>query len=51
MDINAKTVIAGYLKPLCSNNKHIIRNTQEFEKTMREQDPLKSNEQYISQDV
>ena len=26
---NAAQVIANYLKPLCSNNEHIIRNTQD----------------------
>ena len=47
---NAAQVIANYLKPLC-NNEHIIPNTQEFAKIIREQDPLKSNEQYVSYDV
>ena len=48
---NAVQVIANYLKPLCSNNDYIIRNTQEFAKIIREQDPLKFNEQYVSYDV
>ena len=48
---NAAQVIANYLKPLCSNNEYIIRNTQEFEKIIREQDLLKSNEQYLSYNV
>ena len=42
---------ANYLKPLCSNNEYIIWDTQEFEKIIREQDPLKYNEQYVSYDV
>ena len=48
---NAAQVIANYLKLLCRDNEYIIRNTQEFAKTIREQDPLKSNEQYVSYDV
>ena len=48
---NAAQIIANYLKLLCSNNEYIIRNNQEFAKTMREQDSLKSNEQYVSYDV
>ena len=48
---NAAQVIANYLKPLCSNNEYISRNTREFANIIREQDPLKSNEQYISYDV
>ena len=48
---NAVQVIANYLKPLCSNNDYIIRNTQGFAKIIREQDPLKFNEQYVSYDV
>ena len=31
---NTAQVIAGYLKPLCSDNDYIIRNTQEFPKTV-----------------
>ena len=37
---NAGQVIANYLKPLCSNNAYIIRNTQGFAERIREQDPL-----------
>ena len=48
---NAAQVIANYLKTLCSNNAYIIRNTREFAKRIREQDPLKSSEQYVSDDV
>ena len=47
---NAAQVIANYLKPLC-NNEYIIQNTQELAKIICEQDPLKSNEQYVSYDV
>ena len=45
---NATQGIANYLKQLCSNNEYIIRNTQEFAKLIRRQDPLKYNEQYVS---
>ena len=48
---NAAQVIANYLKPLCGNKEYIIQNTQEFAKITREQDPLKSNEQYVSYNV
>ena len=48
---NAAQVIANYFKPLCSNNEYIIRNTPEFAKTIHEQDPYKSNEQYVSYDM
>ena len=36
---NAAQVIADYLKPLCSDNDYIIRNTQEFPKLLQQQDP------------
>ena len=45
---NATQGIANYVKQLCSNNEYIIRNTQEFAKIIRRQDPLKYNEQYVS---
>ena len=48
---NAAQVIAGYLKPLCSDNDYIIRNTQEFPKLLQQQDPLLSHEEYVSYDV
>ena len=48
---NAAKVIVNYLKPLCSNNEYIIRNPQEFIKIIREQDTLKSNDQYVSYDA
>ena len=48
---NVAQVIANYLKPLCSNNEYISRNTREFANIIRKQDPLKFNEQYISYDV
>ena len=48
---NAAKVIVNYLKPLCSNNEYIIRNTQEFIKIIREQDTIKSNDQYVSDDA
>ena len=48
---NAAQVIAGYLKPLCSDNDYMIRNTQEFLKLLQQQDPLLSNIEYVSYDV
>ena len=42
---NAAQVIADYLKPLCSDNDYIIRNTQEFPKLLQQQDPLLPNEE------
>ena len=48
---NAAQVIADYLKPLCSDNDYIIRNTQEFPKLLQQQDPLLSHEEYVSYDV
>ena len=48
---NAAQVIADYLKPLCSDNNYIIRNTQEFPKLLQQQDPLFPNEEYVSYDV
>ena len=41
----ATQVIADYLKPLCSDNDYIIRNTQEFPKLLQQQDPLLPNEE------
>ena len=41
----ATQVIADYLKPLCSDNHYIIRNTQEFPKLLQQQDPLLPNEE------
>ena len=48
---NAAQVIADYLKPLCSDNDYIIRNTQEFPKLLQQQNPLLLNEEYVSYDV
>ena len=48
---NAAQVIADYLKPLCSDNDYIIRNTQEFPKLLQQQNPLFLNEEYVSYDV
>ena len=47
----AAQVMADYLKPLCSDNDYIIRNTQEFLKLLQQQDPLLSNKEYVSYDV
>ena len=48
---NASQVITDYLKPLCSDNKYIIRNTQDFPKLLQQQNPLLPNEEYMSYDV
>ena len=48
---NAAQVIAKYLKPLCSGNNYIIRNTQEFPMSLKQQDPLLPDEEYVSYDV
>ena len=48
---NAAQVIADYLKPLCSDNEYIIRNTQEFPKLLQEQDPLLPSKESLSYDV
>ena len=48
---NPAQVIADYLKPLCSDNEYIIKNTQEFPKLLQQQDPLLRNEEYVSYDV
>ena len=37
---NAAQVIAKYLKTLCSGNNYVIRNTQEFLMSLKQQDPL-----------
>ena len=42
---NTAQIIADYLKPLCSGNDYILRNTQEFPKLLQQQDPLLSNEE------
>ena len=44
-------VIASYLRPLGGTNEYIIQNIQEIAKIIRKQDPLKSNEEYVSYDV
>ena len=48
---NAAQVIAKYLKPLCSRNNYIIRNTQEFSMSLKQQDLLLPDEEYVSYDV
>ena len=48
---NAAPVIAEYLKPLCSGNNYIIRNTQEFPMSLKQQDLLLPDEEYESYDV
>ena len=48
---NVAQVIADYLKPLCSDNDCIMRNTQEFLKLLQQQDPLLPNDEYVSYDV
>ena len=44
---NTAPAVTEYLKPLCSDNKYIIRNTQEFPKMLHQQEPLSPNEEYI----
>ena len=44
---NTAQVIADYLKPLCNDNDYIIRNTREFPKLLKQQDPLLPNEEYV----
>ena len=48
---NAVQVIAKYLKPLCSGNNYIIRNTQEFPISLKQQDPLLPDEECVSYNV
>ena len=37
---NAAQVITKYLKILCSGNNYVIRSTQEFLMSLKQQDPL-----------
>ena len=48
---NATQVIVKYLKSLCSGNNYIIRNTQKFPMSLKQQDPLLPDEEYLSHDV
>ena len=48
---NAAQVIGEYLKPLTDNNDYIIRNTQEFASMIKNQPPLRENEEYVSYDI
>ena len=48
---NVAQVIAEYLKPLCSGNNYVIRNTQEFRPSLKQKDPLLPDEEYISFNV
>ena len=48
---NAAQVIVKYLKSLCSENKYIIRNTQEFPMSLKQQDPLLPDEKYVSYNI
>ena len=48
---NTAQFIAEYHKSLCSGNNDIIRNTQEFFTSLKQQDPLLPDEEYISYDV
>ena len=47
----AAQVISQYLKPLCSENLYIIRNTQDFPDMIKNQPPLNKNEELVSYDV
>ena len=44
-------VIGEYLKPLCSKNDFIIRNTQDFADILKAQPQLQEDEEYVSYDV
>ena len=48
---NVAQVRAEYLKPLCNGNNYIIRNTHEFSMSLKQQDPLLLDEEYVSCDV
>lgn len=41
-------VITKYLKPLCSGNNYIFRNTQEFPAFSKQQNPLLTEEECVS---
>ena len=47
----AAQVVAKYLQPLISENPYIITNTQHFPDMIKQQPPLKENEEYVSYDV
>ena len=47
----AAKVISEYLKPLWSGNNYIIRNTQEFPMSLKQQDLLSPDEEHVSYDV
>ena len=49
--LHSAQVIIDYLKPLCSDNEYIIRNTQKFQKLLHQQDLLLPNEEYVSYDA
>ena len=44
-------VITQYFKLLCSGNNDIIRNTQEFSMSLKQQDPLLPDKEYVSYEV
>ena len=48
---NAAQVIVKYLKPLCNGNNYIIRNTQEYPMSLKQQYSLLPDEEYMSYDV
>ena len=47
----AAKVISEYLKPLWSGNNYIIRNTQEFPISLKQQDLLLTDKEYVSYDI
>ena len=47
----AAKVISEYLKPLWSGNNYIIRNTQEFPMSLKQQDLLLTDKEYVSYDI
>ena len=48
---NAAQVTPKYLKPLYSGNNYIIRNTQEFPMSLKQQDSFLPDQEYVSHDV
>ena len=48
---DAALSIAEYLKPLCDENPHIIRNTQDFLNLLKDKPPLEPDEEYLLYDV
>ena len=47
----AAKVISKYLKPLSSGNNYIMRNTEEFPMSLKQQDLLLPDKEYVSYDI